>query len=615
MKNKSIFTIFILVILLCSLVGCYSAENKVYTAYFESFEYFGTYSCVKIFEKNPSQTRKDEMKKVLEEVKSLLREMDNTLSASKKDSDISRFNSAAPGERLSIKPMTYAVLEKSKKLFEATDGLFDPTAAMSVDLWGFSARFYNGYETQMPYDREEGVLPDEIYVEAFRRLTDFSLLEYGTDFIVKPTKTVGVYGREYAVALDFGAVGKGYAADRVRDLLLEKGEKYASINIGQSSMVFLNSPYENGFSVEITHPRNESERAIKISGLENVSVGVSGDYQRYSEIDGKRYCHIIDTRTGKPTDSGVMSAITISESGATADALSTVLMTKKVSEIFATPDVSETEQLGDYAFAILTRQSGKYAAAGNVGFEVLSNFRRAEFTNDGLKVLHGNYAGLVVGCSLLVAAAAIVVLLDIKNRRARKMSYGHDEQSDIDSIDAKNHTVAAVQKTENISDVKVVGRAEIVKSQRFFCKKDIVIFAALALLIAVMFCLSLFGKSAGNLLKVKIFYESKQIFSYDVKSGEYECSKDFDGITVSKQGDKLVVKIKTPKGENVVQIDKDGTARVVESDCRGGDCKGLQIKKPNDAILCVPHAIKVIGEGEGDSDGLGEEVAKWREKR
>lgn len=51
--------------------------------------------------------------------------------------------------------------------------MFDPTAAASVDLWGFSARFYNGDETEMPYDREEGVLPEQRYVEAFAELIDF----------------------------------------------------------------------------------------------------------------------------------------------------------------------------------------------------------------------------------------------------------------------------------------------------------------------------------------------------------------------------------------------------------------------------------------------------------
>ena len=60
-----------------------------------------------------------------------------------------------------------------------------------------------------------------------------------------------------------------------------------------------------------------------------MSIGISGDYQRFFEADGKRYCHIIDTRTGVPVDSGVMSAVTLCDNGAAADALSTVFMTEK----------------------------------------------------------------------------------------------------------------------------------------------------------------------------------------------------------------------------------------------------------------------------------------------
>lgn len=599
MKHKIFYSFTALLFALFALFGCSDGE-KIYTASFESFDFFGTYCCVKIFEKNPMQARKDEMADALEDVRSLLDEIDGALSASDKNSDISRFNAARPGERLEISALTYSALVECRKLFEASDGLFDPTAAASVDLWGFSSRFYNGEEVGMPYDREEGVLPDARYVEAFKELTDFSLLEYGENFLVKPLKTVEVDGTEYGVMLDLGAVGKGFAADRVRDLLLEKGETYASINIGQSSLVFLDSPFDGGFSVEISHPRNQSERALVISGLENVSLGVSGDYQRFYEIDGKRYCHIIDTRTGRPVDGGVMSAVTVCGSGAAADALSTVFMAEKASDALKLAMKTELKQVGLDGFAVMTRQAGKYIAAGNADFEVKGDFVRAEFADGGLKIAAADYTALITGISLLVAAAALVVALDLRNRRAKKAASDKEKAGSSDDAPQGGAALRQISKTA----VKTRGRTELIKSQKLFCKRDLLVFGALALIIVLLFGFVIFGQPRGELFAVEIYFDGEQIFSYDVKSGEYACKNGFSGISAEKNGDVLALTVTTEKGVNFIEIKSDGETRVVDSDCRGGQCMGLSVRRAGDVVLCVPHALKITGVGNGSqSDG------------
>ena len=600
MKHKIFYSLTALIFALFALFGCSDGE-KIYTASFESFDFFGTYCCVKIFEKNPTQARKDEMADALEDVRSLLEEIDGALSASDRNSDVSRFNAARPGERLEISALTYSALEECRKLFEASDGLFDPTAAASVDLWGFSSRFYNGEKVGMPYDREEGVLPDARYVEAFKELTDFSLLEYGGNFFVKPLKTVEVDGTEYGVMLDLGAVGKGFAADRVRDLLLEKGETYASINIGQSSLVFLDSPFDGGFSVEISHPRNQSERALVISGLRNVSLGVSGDYQRFYEIDGKRYCHIIDTRTGRPADGGVMSAVTVCGSGAAADALSTVFMTEKASDALKLASKTELKQVGLDAFAVMTRQAGKYIAAGNADFDVTGDFLRAEFSDGGLKIAAANYAGLIIGVALLVAATALVVALDLRNRRAKKaVSENVNQAEDFNCAPQGSAALRQNSKTA----VNTRGRTELIKSQRLFFKRDLFVFGALALIIVLLFGFVIFGQPRGELFAVEIYFDGEQIFSYDVKSGEYVCKNGFSGLSAEKNGDVLALTVTTEKGVNFIEIKSDGETRVVDSDCRGGQCRGLSVRRAGDVILCVPHALKITGVGNGSqSDG------------
>ena len=604
MKYKLLFLLLAVFFALSSLCGCAGGE-KIYTASFESYEFFGTYCCVKIFAKNPSQARKDEMDETLEEVKTLLEETDCALSASSEGSDIYRFNAASAGERIEISPLTFAALSESKRLFEASDGLFDPTAAASVDLWGFSARFYNGDETEMPYDREEGVLPEQRYVEAFAELIDFSAVEFGEDFLIKPSKTVSVDGTEFGVMLDLGAVGKGFAADRVRDLLLEKGEVYASINIGQSSLVFLDSPFEGGFSVRIRHPRNPSQSALILSGLENVSIGISGDYQRFFEADGKRYCHIIDTRTGVPVDSGVMSAVTLCDNGAAADALSTVFMTEKAAVADRLAERLQGES-GLCGFAVLTSQGGKYLAAGNADFEVEGDFLRAEFSasDDGLKIVASNYAGLIAGLALLVAAVALVILLDVRNRRAKKAA-----QNAEGSATDEGGSVEGVKPSgvvfDGAADNKRVSRTDIIKAQRLFRKKDMIIFGALLLCIILLFGFVVFGAPRGALSAVEIYFDGEKIFSYDVQTGGFECKDGFHGLATEKIGDSLFVSVETEKGFNKIEIKSNGEAKVVESDCRGGQCESsaYAVKRSGDAVLCVPHALKILGVGENDRQG------------
>ena len=283
--------------------------------------------------------------------------------------------------------------------------------------------------------------------------------------------------------------------------------------------------------MEISHPRNQSERALVISGLENVSLGVSGDYQRFYEIDGKRYCHIIDTRTGCPVDGGVMSAVTVCGSGAAADALSTVFMTEKASDALKLALKTELKQVGLDGFAVMTRQAGKYIAAGNADFDVTGDFLRAEFSDGGLKIAAANYAGLIIGVSLLVAATALVVALDLRNRRAKKaVSENVNQAEDFNCAPQGSAALRQNSKTA----VNTRGRTELIKSQRLFFKRDLFVFGALALIIVLLFGFVIFGQPRGELFAVEIYFDGEQIFSYDVKSGEYVCKNGFSGLSAKK---------------------------------------------------------------------------------
>jgi len=123
--------------------------------------------------------------------------------------------------------------------------------------------------------------------------------------------------------LDFGGFGKEYAADRAATLLLEAGCRHGFVNLGGDLRAFGPQPDGSAWRFGIQHPRRAGET---IASLEVAQGGLatSGDYERYFEIDGVRYCHILDPRTGWPAH-GLSSATVVAARAAAADAWSTAL--------------------------------------------------------------------------------------------------------------------------------------------------------------------------------------------------------------------------------------------------------------------------------------------------
>ncbi len=122
--------------------------------------------------------------------------------------------------------------------------------------------------------------------------------------------------------INLGAIAKGYITDRLKEKLLEQGVNSALINLGGNTYAMGKKLTGENWKIGIQSPKDESV-VIGYITAENLAVVTSGDYQRYVEIDGKRYHHILDPRTGYPADSGVHSVTVICESAELADVLST----------------------------------------------------------------------------------------------------------------------------------------------------------------------------------------------------------------------------------------------------------------------------------------------------
>lgn len=217
-------------------------------------------------------------------------------------SALSRLNAIlARGERATVSPELAAMLRDAQALAAQSDELFNPAIGGLIALWGFQA------------DAPQQKVPDDDAVAAWvarrPRMAD----------LVVDGETVS--SRNPAVQLDLGGYAKGRALDDAVAILKQHGIAHALVNIG-GNVIALGRHGERPWRVGIQHPRTPGTLAT-LDLHDGEAVGTSGDYQRFFEVDGRRYCHLIDPRSGRPASA--MQSVTILVRGARAGTLSDAL--------------------------------------------------------------------------------------------------------------------------------------------------------------------------------------------------------------------------------------------------------------------------------------------------
>lgn len=216
-----------------------------------------------------------------------------------KPSALSELNTAfAKGESREVAPELAMMLQDATQLSVQSDGLFNPAIGSLVKLWGFHA------------DEFKPALPDQKQVTAL-----VAAKPQTSDITISANH---VSSRNPAVQLDLGGYAKGYALDRAAMLLRQQGIHDALINIG-GNVLALGTHGSRAWRVGIQHPRKPGPLAT-LELHDGEAVGTSGDYQRYFEIGGKRYCHLIDPRNGQPVQG--VQAVTVLTHGPRAGTLS-----------------------------------------------------------------------------------------------------------------------------------------------------------------------------------------------------------------------------------------------------------------------------------------------------
>ncbi|HKB58918.1 MAG TPA: FAD:protein FMN transferase [Gallionellaceae bacterium] len=271
------------------LGGC----SKEAPSYQEQGYVFGTLVEVTVYGEPDAQARQA-VAAVMQEFQRL----HNMLHAWK-PSELSALNTAfAQGQRKQVSPEMVAILSDAKQLSDRSGGLFNPAIGRLIHAWGFQA------------DTFKAVLPDPKKIAALVRENP------RMDDLVFSGDEIG--SRNKAVQIDLGGYAKGYALDRAAAILKRMGVHDALINIG-GNILAMGTHGDRPWRVGIQHPRKPGPLAT-LDLHDGEAIGTSGDYQRFFEVGGKRYCHLIDPRTGWPVQG--VEAVTIITRGARAGVLS-----------------------------------------------------------------------------------------------------------------------------------------------------------------------------------------------------------------------------------------------------------------------------------------------------
>jgi FAD:protein FMN transferase len=229
--------------------------------------------------------------------------IDRLMSHYKPESPLSRLNrEAAPGP-VRVEPELFAFLAECLRYSRESDGAFDVTVGPLMKAWGFF--------------RGEGRLPKDEEIADVRARVGYRHV------ILDQTNRTVRFARP-GVELDLGGIGKGYAVDRAVGVLRAGGVSAALVSSGGSTTYGMGAPPgERGWTVSVADPLRTSRTAMTVL-LRDQALSVSGSYEKSFEVDGVRYSHIMDPRTGRPVQ-GMLSVAVLAPTGTQGDALDNVL--------------------------------------------------------------------------------------------------------------------------------------------------------------------------------------------------------------------------------------------------------------------------------------------------
>jgi FAD:protein FMN transferase len=299
MKNRRTIIILTAILLSTFLLGCLFKREVLFSG-----DTMGTTYHVKVIAGLFQRT--GFLKKQIE---NRLEDLNQSMSTFRPKSEISRFNAFNKvGEQFPVSTPFFQVMRIAKEVHALSDQAWDGTVMPLVNLWGFG-----------PAASKKRV-PSASEIKSQLSRTGFKHISLADEKAL-------IKGKE-DLQLDLASIAKGYGVDQLADLLQSQGFHDFLVEIGGE--VFASGLRKDGrkWRVGINRPQPDAAATdvYQVVTLANAALATSGDYRNFFEMDGKRYTHVIDPRTGYPVSNGVVSVSVVADNCTVADGFATALM-------------------------------------------------------------------------------------------------------------------------------------------------------------------------------------------------------------------------------------------------------------------------------------------------
>ncbi len=262
----------------------------------KTFFALGTINYIKIFDSEKGAAVEQAIKRVAE--------IENRMSAFKAESDISILSRNSGQGFRNVHPDTFQLIRKAVEFSDLSNGAFDITIRPLVELWGIN--------------KKANFIPSDFEIQKALALVDYHDIQLDSE-------TLGARLKRPGQSLDLGGIAKGFAADEVKQILLNSGIRSGLINLGGNVVTIGKRADGLPWQIGIQNPLAPTGRYLGVLSTENKTVVTSGSNERFFIKDGVRYHHILDPRTGKPAQNSLLSVTAICTRSTDADALTTVL--------------------------------------------------------------------------------------------------------------------------------------------------------------------------------------------------------------------------------------------------------------------------------------------------
>ena len=230
-----------------------------------------------------------------------IQRIENLLTTFREESQTNQINQNAGMKPVKVDPEVFNLIERSLRISRITDGYFD------ISYGSIDRKFWN-------FDREMKELPDPEMIKEHLKLVN-----YHNILLNREDSTV--FLKDKGMRIGFGGIGKGYAAEMGKRLLLNRGVKSGVVNASGDLTTWGNQADGKPWTIGIANPDN-ARLPFSYMNISNISVATSGNYEKFVSIGGKKYSHTINPKTGMPV-TGIKSVTIICPNAEIADALAT----------------------------------------------------------------------------------------------------------------------------------------------------------------------------------------------------------------------------------------------------------------------------------------------------